>query len=1020
MQRILEPFYRLRLTLGLIALLAISQCSRAQDFPPVSPNIQNFASGSYVIPMDNDKQALNGEPFNLSAYGLVYTLLENGIPLNWVIKSGKAKDEIDFSATASRIYPTTTAAALLDFRAGAFIIDSQYVNEIVSCGGTSNLHVDALIQGYGNQVAVYRLTQDVSVDVHYELSNAPVVAVLDDGGFAQTGYALLAYAGIPYDLIDYATFEQNNACYTFITQPHLSANNVNTAYVGIVSNFVNGGGNFLAQCASINAYESNANFLSTNGFTYASQTALGPNLTYSNNDMPVMQFQGNVYGYGVGSVSYFTLNTGSLQPYAYPGVWRNVNGSPGHILAAGDINGAALGGNVFYLAGHNYTPQQTITSNGGNNSFQSNVIETYNINRMVLNAVFVPGNWVATCVSADRCICPGQAVNIGCSDGGNTTYNWSPASGLSCTNCPNPLAAPSATTTYTATGLNRCSSSSVTVYVDCPTVTIEDDTVCVGDCATIAITADLTYATDSLFIDGVGQPFTNSVQLCPSTTTGYLFTITDVQGNAFSDSVYVVVHPVFHPSITPSGLHCAGDIVTFTTSGLTSPVWTSAATLSCTSCSVPSVTLANSFTVGVSGSDSNGCPADTSISYTVYPLPVLVPTSDEVCAGETATLSVSGASTYAWSGFTTTTSSLSFIPPATVSIPVTGTSINGCVSQTTVGVVVNPIIQLVIDDVVYKCITDSCVTLHSANASDVAWYESNGSFISNSGSIVVCPDVSTTYIVQTNDQGCYLPDSVDVAIVQLPTIVAMNDTMVCPFSTVQLTATGGVSYVWSNNGNVLSGQSPTITAVSNEVYHVEGESAEGCFNHDEVSVGIYPQPIANFTVSAPQGFISLLPINFTSTSTDAVCWNWTFNDDTYNNATTEDATHAYTTPGDHAVSLAVCNEYGCWDTIVGAVHLTSEFFYYVPNAFTPNNDSDNPVFKVEGTNIDTENFELVIYNRWGEQIYALHSPDEVWMGNYRSDKGYYVEDGVYMWRMHLQDKYTKLKYDAEGHVMLVR
>jgi len=248
----------------------------------------------------------------------------------------------------------------------------------------------------------------------------------------------------------------------------------------------------------------------------------------------------------------------------------------------------------------------------------------------------------------------------------------------------------------------------------------------------------------------------------------------------------------------------------------------------------------------------------------------------------------------------------------------------------------------------------------------------------------------------------------------------MNDTMVCPFSTVQLTATGGVSYVWSNEGTVLSGQSPTITVVSNEVYHVEGESAEGCFNHDEVSIGVYPQPIANFTVSAPQGFISLLPIYFTSTSIDAVCWNWTFNDDTFNNATTEDATHAYTTPGDHDVSLAVCNEFGCWDTIVGAVHLTSEFFYYVPNAFTPNNDSDNPVFKVEGTNIDTENFELIIYNRWGEQIYVLHSPDEVWMGNYRSDRGYYVEDGIYLWKMRLQDKYTKLKYEADGHVLVLR
>jgi hypothetical protein len=39
----------------------------------------------------------------------------------------------------------------------------------------------------------------------------------------------------------------------------------------------------------------------------------------------------------------------------------------------------------------------------------------------------------------------------------NLTYNWSPATGLSCTNCPNPLASPTNTTTYTLTVNDGCS-----------------------------------------------------------------------------------------------------------------------------------------------------------------------------------------------------------------------------------------------------------------------------------------------------------------------------------------------------------------------------------------------------------------------------------------------------------------------------------------------------------------------------------------------------------------------------------
>ena len=51
---------------------------------------------------------------------------------------------------------------------------------------------------------------------------------------------------------------------------------------------------------------------------------------------------------------------------------------------------------------------------------------------------------------------------------GGVSYQWSPATGLSCTNCPNPVASPTSTTTYTCTGTNAggCSKSdNVTVFV---------------------------------------------------------------------------------------------------------------------------------------------------------------------------------------------------------------------------------------------------------------------------------------------------------------------------------------------------------------------------------------------------------------------------------------------------------------------------------------------------------------------------------------------------------------------------
>ncbi|HEY4800945.1 MAG TPA: hypothetical protein VII99_17845, partial [Bacteroidia bacterium] len=78
-------------------------CSSKPDEPNPPPNIVTVPAGSYVIPMDNSHQNLwLTYPFNIKAYGLVRQLLQNDIPVYWVIKSGKKKDSLDFSAIAGR------------------------------------------------------------------------------------------------------------------------------------------------------------------------------------------------------------------------------------------------------------------------------------------------------------------------------------------------------------------------------------------------------------------------------------------------------------------------------------------------------------------------------------------------------------------------------------------------------------------------------------------------------------------------------------------------------------------------------------------------------------------------------------------------------------------------------------------------------------------------------------------------------------------------------------------------------
>src|SRR5690554_909324 len=78
----------------LIALLLLlpARVLAANELPSPTPNIETIPAGSWIIAMDNTNQGISGI-MNLKAYGLAVELLHASIPLKWIIKSGKSKDE---------------------------------------------------------------------------------------------------------------------------------------------------------------------------------------------------------------------------------------------------------------------------------------------------------------------------------------------------------------------------------------------------------------------------------------------------------------------------------------------------------------------------------------------------------------------------------------------------------------------------------------------------------------------------------------------------------------------------------------------------------------------------------------------------------------------------------------------------------------------------------------------------------------------------------------------------------------
>ncbi len=94
---------------------------------------------------------------------------------------------------------------------------------------------------------------------------------------------------------------------------------------------------------------------------------------------------------------------------------------------------------------------------------------------------------------------------------------------------------------------------------------------------------------------------------------------------------------------------------------------------------------------------------------------------------------------------------------------------------------------------------------------------------------------------------------------------------------------------------------------------------------------------------------------------------------------------------------------------------TSEIWF--PNTFTPNGDGINDVFKAEGLNIF--DFHIIIFNRWGQQIFESFSIYDGWDGTFKGKKS---PEGIYVWMADylLYRNHTKVKEHARGKILLVR
>ncbi|MBL4716042.1 MAG: gliding motility-associated C-terminal domain-containing protein, partial [Bacteroidia bacterium] len=322
--------------------------------------------------------------------------------------------------------------------------------------------------------------------------------------------------------------------------------------------------------------------------------------------------------------------------------------------------------------------------------------------------------------------------------------------------------------------------------------------------------------------------------------------------------------------------------------------------------------------------------------------------------------------------------------------------------------------------------SDSVICNGESNGvADLSVAGGNGGYIFNWSNGAAIEDLSNvpagTYtVLVTDSKDCTDTTSVTIGEPEALVIIRILKGKTCPGINdgwIDVQVFGGIvpyTYSWSNGQN---------TQLINQLYAgtftVTAIDKNGCVAVEQsIDVENYPGMTTAFEADPKeQSFLNPI-IDFIDLSDDTSAaidsWSWDFGDGATDND--QHPEHEYADTGKFGVTLIVINEFGCADTTIDTVSIISETIIYIPNAFTPDGDGINEGWGVKG--VSMEEFELYVYNRWGEMIFKTNDPNDLWNGR-KFNSGELSPDGVYPYLVLLKDVYGKRKRFV-GHVTLLK
>jgi gliding motility-associated-like protein len=504
--------------------------------------------------------------------------------------------------------------------------------------------------------------------------------------------------------------------------------------------------------------------------------------------------------------------------------------------------------------------------------------------------------------------CTTTAINVIAT--GGTSYTWSGGLGsLATATITNP-----GTYTVTATGANGCSSQSVisvSQNTTAPTAGITNSTgTTTLNCTTTSINVTATGGTSYTWSGGLGSTATATI------TNPGTYTVTATGANGCSSqSVITVSQNTTAPTagITNSTgtttLNCTTTSINVTATGGTSYTWSGGLG------STATATITNLGTYTVTATGANGCSSQSVITVsqnTTAPSAGITNSTGTTtlnCTTTSINVTATGGTSYTWSGGLGSLATATITNPGTYTVTATGA--NGCSSQSVIAVSQNTTaptagITNSTGTTTLNCTTTS-INVTATGGTSYTWSGGLGSLAT-----ATITNPGTYTVTATGANGCSSQSVITVSQnTTAPTAGITNSTgtttLNCIITSINVTATGGTSYIWTGGLGSLA----TATITNPGTYTVTATGANGCSSQSVITVSQNTTaPTVGITNSTGTTTLNCTTTSINVTATGGTSYTWSGGIGSL-------ATATITNPGTYTVTATGAN--GCSSQSVIAV-----------------------------------------------------------------------------------------------------